>query len=151
MYLIGSSIDIHKIHKNKNKPLILGTVKIESEWSIIANSDGDIVLHALAESIYGALGLGDLGDHFSDSINSNINSTLILNDAMSKMRDRKYQISNIDLTIISEHIILKEIKINIKKRIIELVKTKKVNIKATRWEDDINKIQVNCSLLLKKG
>jgi len=152
MFLIGNSIDIHSLKKN-GCLIKLGGLFFHSKWKINAHSDGDIILHALSESIYGALGLGDLGDHFPDKIpaNYNIDSINILKDSLEKMRARKYNIKNVDMTIISEHIIFKDIKNNIRDNLIYLTGSNKINLKATRWESNQKIIQVNCSILLYKG
>lgn len=152
MYLIGNSTDIHQLKKVKCIAK-LGGLSFDSEWEIVSHSDGDIILHALAESIYGALGLGDLGDYFpdTDSENKNINSVFILKESLKEMELRKYIIGNVDLTIISEYIIFKDIKQKIKNNLVKLTNSKKINLKATRWESDKKTIQVNCSILLYRG
>ena len=62
---IGQAIDIHQLVENRD--LILGGVKIEHEKGLLGHSDADVLLHAIAEAIIGALGLGDLGTHFPDT------------------------------------------------------------------------------------
>lgn len=150
-YLVGNSVDIHKIKKEKNK-ITLGGIKFLQDYVIVAFSDGDIIFHAIAEAILGALALGDLGDHFSDSNpkNHNMDSRVILDYVLDLMTKQNYHISNIDLTIISEHIIMKNLKPIIKNNLIELLKTNQVSIKATRWEEDKMFIQCNCIVLLEK-
>lgn len=151
-YLIGNSIDIHKIKKEK-KEITLGGIKFLQDYAIIAHSDGDIIFHAIAESILGALALGDLGDYFSDtnSQNQNIDSKIILDYVLNLMEKLNYHISNIDLTIISEHIIMKNIKSTIKHNLIKFLRTNQVSIKATRWEENKMFIQCNCTVLLEKN
>ena len=65
MYKIGNSIDIHPL--TEGAPLYIGGVKIESEKGCLSHSDGDALLHSIAESIIGALGKGDLGSLFPDN------------------------------------------------------------------------------------
>ena len=62
---IGQSIDIHPLKENRD--LILGGVKIEHPLGLYGHSDADVLVHAIAESILGALALGDLGKHFPDT------------------------------------------------------------------------------------
>ena len=57
---IGQGIDIHKLANKES--LILGGIRINSPIGIVGHSDGDIILHALVDSILGALSLGDIGD-----------------------------------------------------------------------------------------
>ena len=65
MYRIGQSIDIHQLVSGRK--LILGGVEIEHELGLLGHSDADVLCHAVIESIIGALGLGDIGKHFSDT------------------------------------------------------------------------------------
>ena len=65
MYRIGQSIDIHQLVAGRK--LILGGVEIEHERGLLGHSDADVLCHAVIESIIGALGLGDIGKHFSDT------------------------------------------------------------------------------------
>ncbi|MGL5640500.1 MAG: 2-C-methyl-D-erythritol 2,4-cyclodiphosphate synthase [Mycoplasmoidaceae bacterium] len=150
MYRVGLSNDIHPL-KKKESFIYLGGVKIISNYEIISHSDGDIILHALAESIYGALGLGDIGDHFSDQDekNKNISSQIILFDALKKMNALKYKICNADISLICEKIIIKNDKENISKSIKKLTDCNYINVKATRWEEDKDMIQCNCVILLE--
>lgn len=150
MYRVGLSNDIHSLEK-KDSSIYLGGLKIDSSYEIIAHSDGDIILHALAESIYGALGLGDIGDYFSDQDkkNKNISSQIILADALKKMNDLKYKICNVDISLICEKIIIKNYKENITNSIRKLTDCNNINVKATRWEEDKDMIQCNCVILLQ--
>ena len=97
---IGNGIDIHKLSSGEN--LVLGGIKIESPVGIIAHSDGDILIHALVDSILGGLSLGDIGTYFpSDDLElKDANSTTFLNFSLKKMEKMGYRILNTDLTII---------------------------------------------------
>ena len=64
MYKIGFSEDIHPLVSDRK--LFLGGVEIPSEKGSLGHSDGDVILHACTEAIFGALNIGDLGKHFSD-------------------------------------------------------------------------------------
>lgn len=65
MFRIGQSSDIHQLIQGRK--LILGGVEIDHERGLLGHSDADALLHAIAESILGALALGDLGKHFPDT------------------------------------------------------------------------------------
>ncbi|MGL4647226.1 MAG: 2-C-methyl-D-erythritol 2,4-cyclodiphosphate synthase [Mycoplasmoidaceae bacterium] len=151
MYRIGQSNDIHTLKINESG-ITLGGLKIKTNFEIVSYSDGDVVLHALADAIYGALGLGDLGDHFKDNDekNRNLSSTIILEDALTKMKFLNYEINNLDLTIICEKIYLGNYKKEIAHSLKQLTGCKHINVKATRWEEDKNTIQCNCIVLLRK-
>ncbi len=98
---IGFGYDLHKLCKGSS--LTLAGVTISSEYSIDAHSDGDIILHALSDAIYGSLAMGDIGIHFpSDSSNQNISSKIILSHACNLLQQEMYSLSNIDITVILE-------------------------------------------------
>ncbi len=154
MYRIGQSSDIHILKKNilHKKIMTIGGTRIDSKYRIKAHSDGDIILHSIAEAIYGALGLGDLGSHFSDSKkeNKNLNSINIIKDALEKLKKFNYEIVNIDFTIICQKVIFGNFKDKIIKSLNKILKTNAINFKATRWEEANNKkIQCNSIVLLK--
>ncbi len=151
MYKIGYSIDIHNL-ESSNVPQKLGSVLFELGYKVIAHSDGDIILHAIAEAILGALGLGDLGDHFADTNidYKDMDSLTILNYSINQMYKLNYGIGNIDLTLISEQIHINPIKKQIKEKLCNIFNTNDINIKATKFEKPSNQIQCNCAILLKK-
>ena len=62
---IGQSIDIHQLVEGRD--LYIGGVKIDHDKGLLGHSDADVLLHAIIESIIGALGLGDIGKHFPDT------------------------------------------------------------------------------------
>ena len=98
---IGFGYDLHKLCKGSG--LTLAGVTVSSEYSIDAHSDGDIILHALSDAIYGSLAMGDIGIHFpSDSSNQNISSEIILSHACNLLQQEMYSLSNIDITVILE-------------------------------------------------
>lgn len=99
---IGQSIDIHQL--DYNRPLILGGVHIPHEKGLVGHSDADVLLHAVAESILGALALGDLGHHFPDTdpAYKGISSMILLEKVYDLMDEKGYQIGNIDALILAE-------------------------------------------------
>lgn len=98
-YRIGYSKDIHRL--GPNRKLLLGGVHVPFELGEIAHSDGDVLYHAVAESILGALALGDLGKHFPDNSNDTLDmdSSYIVSEVVSKMEEKGYQVNNIDISI----------------------------------------------------
>ena len=71
----GIGFDLHKYKQGKG--ITLGGVKIECDFEIVAHSDGDVLLHSIADSILGAAGLGDIGEHFPDNDSANKGLSLI--------------------------------------------------------------------------
>lgn len=150
MFLVGQGIDIHKLEQ-KNKTLQkLGGVEFTLDYKIIAHSDGDIILHTIANAILGALSLEDIGYYFpdNDSKNKNLDSFIIANFALKEMKKRNMRINNLDITIISEHIYFRNIKNRIKNNLITFLNTTNISLKATRWEEDKNLIQCNVIITL---
>ena len=99
MFRVGQSSDIHILVKDRD--LILGGVKIEHELGLLGHSDADCLLHAIAESIIGAMGLGDLGTFFPDNDPQykGMSSTKILKEVKDIMVKEGYSICNIDSLI----------------------------------------------------
>ncbi len=101
---VGIGYDIHRIKKiSKDNFIKLAGIKIKSKLEIIAHSDGDVILHAITDSILGALSKRDIGTYFpNNKRNYNRNSIEFLNHALDQMYKNKYIINNIDLMIVSE-------------------------------------------------
>jgi len=97
---IGQGFDAHKIVEGDE--VVLGGVHIPSNFSIIAHSDGDIIIHAVIDAILGAFSLGDLGTHFpsEDKAYKSISSRTLLREVLEKIGDQK--VSNLDITYIGE-------------------------------------------------
>ena len=133
---IGQSTDIHRL--TKDRPLILGGVKIDHYLGLAGHSDADVLCHVVAEAIIGALGLGDLGNHFPDNDGKykNISSLMLLNYVKEMMQKHNYVIGNIDALIMIEKPKLanyiKKMKENIANTLSCLAS--EVNIKATTGE-----------------
>ena len=99
---IGFASDIHRLqHGNK---LMLGGVNVPHWQGEVAHSDGDVVYHALAESILGALALGDLGTHFPDSDPQyrGIDSSVLVRRVVKMMDEKGYAVNNVDISITLE-------------------------------------------------
>ena len=102
MFRIGQSSDIHQLVEGRD--LILGGVKIPHEKGLLGHSDADALLHAIAESILGALALGDLGKHFPDNDPKykGMDSLWMLKEVYKMMNERGYRINNVDALIMIE-------------------------------------------------
>lgn len=156
MLKIGSSMDIHPLVKGRK--LILGGIIIESEYGCYAHSDGDVLLHSITEAIIGALGKGDLGEHFPDSDDKykDIDSSILLNNILGIMKKEHYVINNLDCSIILEKPKLGEHKEKIRQNVAQLLSINEanVNIKAGTMEGigEIGKneaVMAFCSILLE--
>lgn len=156
-YKIGFSKDIHRLVKNRK--LIISGVVIPFELGEDAHSDGDVVYHAVAESILGALALGDLGKHFPDNSNETLNmdSSIIVSKVVDMMEERAFSVSNIDVTISLENPKLKEYINQMRNNLSHLLKVNvdNVSIKAGTNEScgEIGKgeaIEASSIVLLKK-
>lgn len=102
MVRIGQGIDAHALVAGR--PLVLGGVSIEHDKGLEGHSDGDVLLHAVASALLGALGEGDLGRHFpsSDPSLEGIASGRILERVRDLVRERGFRIGNVDSTIIAQ-------------------------------------------------
>jgi 2-C-methyl-D-erythritol 4-phosphate cytidylyltransferase / 2-C-methyl-D-erythritol 2,4-cyclodiphosphate synthase len=98
----GSGFDVHAFEPGD--AVILGNIAIPHSARLKGNSDADVVLHALADAIYGALAQGDIGAHFppSDPQWKGADSTIFLTHAVGLVRERGGRLVNLDTTIICE-------------------------------------------------
>ncbi|MDB3972988.1 2-C-methyl-D-erythritol 2,4-cyclodiphosphate synthase [Gammaproteobacteria bacterium] len=117
---IGLGIDTHQLIPGKL--IKLGGVSIPSNVSIKAHSDGDIIYHAIADSILGAIGAGDIGDHFpdTDSKNKDLDSRVIVMLAIKKALSMKLILNNLDITLLLELPKISDYKNEIKKNLIKI-------------------------------
>lgn len=133
---IGQSIDIHQL--TPNRPLILGGVQIPHELGLLGHSDADVLVHAIGESILGALALGDLGKHFPDTdpAYKGISSMKILEKIYELMEANQYRIGNIDATILAEKPKMAPHILKMRENIASCLhcELSQVSIKATRGE-----------------
>ncbi len=99
---IGHGFDAHRLVEDRK--LVLGGVTIPHELGLAGHSDADVVTHALCDGLLGALGKGDIGSHFPDSDEAyrDIYSITLLEKVVESMQEEKYQVSNIDITIVCQ-------------------------------------------------
>ena len=157
MYLIGQSIDIHQLVEGRK--LILGGKEIPYEKGLLGHSDADVLLHVVIESIIGALGLGDIGKHFSDTDNQfkDISSMILLEKTFVMMDELGYEINNLDAIILAQAPKMAPHIEDMKKNISSTLHChqNKINIKATTgeklgWIGEGLGMQAQCVVLLKK-
>lgn len=99
---IGHGYDVHRFVKGRK--LMLCGVEVEYELGLLGHSDADVALHALADSILGALALGDIGKLFPDRDPryKDADSALLLDEVMRLARERGYELGNCDITIVAQ-------------------------------------------------
>lgn len=99
---IGHGYDVHKLVENRK--LILGGIEIPHEKGLLGHSDADVLIHAIMDSILGALALGDIGKHFPDTDQKykDISSVVLLENVYNIMREHGYEVGNIDSTIAAQ-------------------------------------------------
>jgi 2-C-methyl-D-erythritol 4-phosphate cytidylyltransferase/2-C-methyl-D-erythritol 2,4-cyclodiphosphate synthase len=137
----GIGFDVHafrNIDKNENNLIRLGGTEIEFDKKILAHSDGDVVIHAIIDAILGAIGKGDIGDHFPPHEQKwkDCDSREMLRHINDIIKKIGATIVNIDVTIICERPKITKYKDKMKDQISEIlgISTKKINIKATTTE-----------------
>ena len=102
MMRIGYGFDVHRL--GPERPLVLGGVEIPYAYGLLGHSDADVLLHAVADAILGALGLGDIGRHFPDTDPAfeNVSSMLLLEHVVGLAATRGFRVSNLDTTIVAQ-------------------------------------------------
>lgn len=130
--MVGFGYDSHRIEKGRK--LILGGVLVDQELGAIAFSDGDVVIHSLIDAILGALGLGDIGEHFPDNNvkYKNIDSKVLLMEVLQLLKNAKRNIVNIDITILYELKKISPFKQQIRESLANIIgiDVSKINVKA---------------------
>ena len=135
--LVGIGFDIHEF--TKGDQIKLGGLKFKSKYGLLANSDGDVLLHAITDSIFGAFNSGDLGLHFppESKLFKNKNSIYFLKKSLDIIKEKNGSILNLDLNLICDYPKIKPIRREILKKISSLLSLNidKVSLKATSTED----------------
>lgn len=99
---IGQGLDVHAFQEGGR--LVLGGVDIAHSHSLVAHSDGDVLLHALCDALLGAAALGDIGRHFPDSDTAlrGIDSRVLLRKVVAQLDTHGLTVSNADLTLVAQ-------------------------------------------------
>ncbi len=99
---VGIGYDAHKLIPGQG--MYLGGIFIECKYSIEAYSDGDVIIHALIDSLLGAAALGDIGSLFpsKDPENKDISSNVLLSQVIDLLDSENYKVINADITLITE-------------------------------------------------
>ena len=133
---IGYGYDVHAF--GPGTLIVLGGVKIPHTQSLVAHSDGDVVIHSLVDAILGALCLGDIGTHFPDTEDSNkdLDSRIFLRYAADLISSNEYVLGNADITVITEAPDLAPHKVSIRECLASDLSANldQINVKATTAE-----------------
>ena len=137
---IGHGYDVHRFERAyvKAKPLTLAGVVLADKMSLVAHSDGDVILHATCDAILGALGEGDIGQHFPDTDPkfAGVASADLVQQVLVMMGSRQHYLVNVDVTVIAQVPKLTPHRVNMISSLANLLELpeQRVNLKATTTE-----------------
>lgn len=140
MIRIGHGFDVHAFRDvtDDGDRVMLGGVSIPHDRGVEAHSDGDVVLHALCDALFGAAALGDIGQHFPDTDPSlsGIDSKELLRQTVTCLWETGYQLVNADITIIAQQPRVSGYRDAMRATIAEVFKctVDRINVKATTTE-----------------
>lgn len=99
---VGFGYDMHRLAENRE--FWMGGIKIEHSKGLLGHSDADVLIHAICDALLGAANLRDIGYHFPDTDEENLNmdSKDILRNTMKILRQKGFELGNIDATICAE-------------------------------------------------
>ena len=133
---IGQGFDVHRLVEGR--PLILGGVTIPYKYGLLGHSDADVLIHAIMDALLGAIGAGDIGQHFPDTDPSYLGaeSTELLKRVNVMVKEAGFKVVNLDATIIAERPKLAEYLDQMRQNIALIIgiEAELVNIKATTTE-----------------
>ncbi|RLB18249.1 MAG: 2-C-methyl-D-erythritol 2,4-cyclodiphosphate synthase [Deltaproteobacteria bacterium] len=134
---IGFGYDAHRLVRGRR--LVLGGVDIEWHLGLYGHSDADVLTHAIMDAILGALGKGDIGQHFPDTDPryKDASSLSLLAEVVGWMKDEGYEVNNLDASIVAQAPKLSRHMAAMKKRLGEVlgVEDGRINLKATTTEE----------------
>lgn len=136
MFRVGQGFDVHKLVEDR--PLIIGGITIPYEKGLLGHSDADVLLHAVTDACLGAIGEGDIGRHFPDTDMKykDADSKKLLADAFQLVKEKGYELVNIDCTIMAQKPKMAPHIQAMKEQIATLLEAsvEQVNVKATTTE-----------------
>ncbi|WP_374355820.1 2-C-methyl-D-erythritol 2,4-cyclodiphosphate synthase [Limnohabitans sp.] len=101
-FRIGEGWDVHALVPGRK--LMLGGVNVPHTAGLLGHSDADVLLHAITDAVLGAAGLGDIGRHFPDTDPQfkGVDSSVLLAEAMRRVRQQGWELVNVDSTIVAQ-------------------------------------------------
>ena len=148
-YRVGIGYDIHRLVQGR--PLFIAGVQIPYIKGLLGHSDGDVLLHAVCDALLGAMGEGDIGQHFPDTDPKyqGLDSKELLKAVAALVRKKKYAVNNVDTIIVAEEPKMLPFEKEMRKKISAILEISedKVNIKAKTGEGlgEIGKIEAIAS------
>jgi len=132
----GMGYDVHRLVEGRK--LIIGGVEIPHTLGLLGHSDADVLLHAISDALLGAAALGDIGRHFPDTDPrfEGADSLKLLGHVMELLREKGYQVGNVDATIVAQKPKMKDFIPQMNENIARVlgVALDQVNVKATTEE-----------------
>jgi 2-C-methyl-D-erythritol 2,4-cyclodiphosphate synthase len=136
MFKVGFGYDVHRLAPKRK--LVLGGVLISSKKGLLGHSDADVVLHAVCDALLGAMGAGDIGEHFPDTDKrfKGISSLALLEEVARMAQKRGYAVGNVDIMLLLEFPKIGPYKIRMRKAMAGVlgIGTGCVSLKATTHE-----------------
>ncbi|WP_126424755.1 2-C-methyl-D-erythritol 2,4-cyclodiphosphate synthase [Brevibacillus marinus] len=134
---IGQGFDVHQLVSGR--PLIVGGVTIPYEKGLLGHSDADVLLHAIADALLGAIGAGDIGRHFPDTdpAYKDADSVQLLAEVWGMVKQQGYRLGNLDATILAQAPKMAPYIAQMRRIIADTLEAddvNKVNVKATTTE-----------------
>lgn len=133
---IGHGYDVHRLVPGRK--LILGGVEIPFELGLEGHSDADVLVHAVMDALLGAAGLGDIGQHFPDTLPqyAGISSMKLLALVREKLFWAGFDVGNVDATVIAQRPKLRDYILQMEENIADTlgVDREQINVKATTEE-----------------
>lgn len=101
-FRVGHGYDVHKLVEDRK--LIIGGVELPHSKGLLGHSDADVLAHAICDALLGAAALGDIGKHFPDNDDryKDVDSLVLLEKVCELIRNKGYEISNVDSTILAQ-------------------------------------------------
>ncbi len=134
---IGFGYDVHRLKEGRR--LVLGGVHVPHDRGLSGHSDGDALMHAVADALLGAAALGDLGFHFPDTDPrwKDAESRVILEDVLRLVTEAGYRVHNVDATVVLERPKLRPLVDEMRANLAAClhVEPGSVSVKATRGEE----------------
>jgi 2-C-methyl-D-erythritol 2,4-cyclodiphosphate synthase len=131
-FRIGHGYDLHRLIDGPR--LMMAGVAVAEDFRPDSHSDGDVVLHAVVDALLGAMGWGDIGEHFAETDPrwKDAPSRIFIDDIWPKVKAAGYTMGNVDVTIMAERPRLKAFKPAMNQSLAEMLETTvdRVNIKA---------------------
>lgn len=136
MFRIGQGYDVHRLVEDRD--LWLCGVKVPHTHGLLGHSDADVAIHALCDALLGALALRDIGYHFPDTDSSckDVDSKILLKKVVEIIRQRGWNIGNVDITIMAQAPKLKDFIETMRQTLSQVmdVEVDQVSVKATTTE-----------------